>query len=45
MKYVNSARFITVRPPTSLSRLIANAAQVAMNSVSHRHRERDHHAS
>ena len=31
---MNSARFITVRPPRTLSRLIANAAVVAMSSVS-----------
>jgi hypothetical protein len=30
---VNSARFITVRPPRTFSRLMAKAAQVAMNSV------------
>jgi hypothetical protein len=30
---VKSARFITVRPPRTLSRLIANAAVVATNSV------------
>ena len=34
MKYVNSARFIAMRPPLTLSRLIANAAPVATISVS-----------
>ena len=33
MKQVNSARFITVRPPRTLRRPIANAAEVATNSV------------
>ena len=33
MKYVKSARFMIVRPPRTRSRLIANAAVVAMNSV------------
>ena len=33
MKQVNSARFITVRPPRTLLRPIANAAEVATNSV------------
>ena len=33
MKYVNSARFITVRPPRTLSLLMAKAAVVATNSV------------
>jgi hypothetical protein len=41
MKYVNSARFITVRPPRTFSRLMANAAVVATNSVMHAHRHRD----
>jgi hypothetical protein len=31
---VNSARFITARPPGTLSREIENAAAVAINSVS-----------
>jgi len=31
---VNSARFITVRPPGTFRRLMAKAAQVAMNRVS-----------
>ena len=31
---MNSARFITQRPPGIFSREIANAAEVAMNSVS-----------
>jgi hypothetical protein len=31
---VNSARFITQRPPGTLSREIENAAAVAMNKVS-----------
>ena len=34
MKYVNSARFSTVRPPRTLSRLMAKAAQVDTISVS-----------
>ena len=34
MKYVNSARFMTARPPRTLSRLMANAAPVATISVS-----------
>ncbi len=34
IKYVNSARFITQRPPGMRSREIENAAAVAMNSVS-----------
>ena len=34
MKYVNSARFMIVLPPLTLSRLIANAAKVATSSVS-----------
>ena len=33
MKQVNSARFITVRPPRTLLRPITNAAEVATNSV------------
>ncbi len=33
MKYVNRARFITVRPPRTFSRLIAKAAVVATNRV------------
>src|SRR6218665_873913 len=33
MKYVSSARFITMRPPLNCSRLIANAAVVATKSV------------
>jgi hypothetical protein len=33
MKYVNSARFITARPPRTLSLLIANAAPVAISRV------------
>src|SRR5258706_15200804 len=34
MKYVKSAAFITMRPPLTFNRLMANAAQVATASVS-----------
>ena len=41
MKYVNRARFITVRPPCTLSRLIANAAAVAISKRQHAGRHGD----